>query len=290
MALSFGGGVYSWASGQVIGLFCCSGCLWILFGLQQATAFWTTKNDRILPVHVLLSGEMWLLILQIGCPISIMFITVYYIPLYFQFIRGETAIRSAVDSLPFLITLVATILVSGRLIGTFGYYKTWFIAGSTLALVMSICLYKTEVNTSHGKIYGYIIIGGIGSGLYMMNAGPIMSTIVPAEHVADTGTIFGAVDVVSSSISVAIANSIFLNRATDNIQSILPHIPRSHVQEAIAGVGASITEGLSAHETDLVLEAIMDAIKSVWIQVIATACLSFVLSLLMRNQKLGRLP
>lgn len=288
MALSFGGGAYSWASGQVIGLFCCSGSLWILFGLQQGTAIWTTKDDRILPIHVLLSVEMWVLIMQIGCPISIMFITVYYIPLYFQFVRGETAIRSAVDSLPFLITLVAAMLLSGRLIGTFGYYKTWFIAGSALALVMSICLYNTEVNTSHGKIYGYIIIGGIGIGLYMMNAGPIMSTIVPAEHVADVGTIFGAVDVLSGSIGVAITNSIFLNKATDNIQSILPHVPRSDVQDAIAGVGASITAGLSAHQTNLVLQAIMDAIKSAWIQLIATACLSFMLSLLMRNQKLGR--
>jgi MFS family permease len=34
MAVSFGGVTYEWSSGQTIGLFCCSGVLFILLGLQ----------------------------------------------------------------------------------------------------------------------------------------------------------------------------------------------------------------------------------------------------------------
>jgi hypothetical protein len=33
MAVSFGGVTYEWNSGQTIGLFCCSGVLFILLGL-----------------------------------------------------------------------------------------------------------------------------------------------------------------------------------------------------------------------------------------------------------------
>ena len=289
MAVSFAGALYSWNSGAVIGLFCASGILWIIFGIQQATATFTTEEDRTLPIHILRSWEMWILIVQTGCSISILFITIYYIPLYFQFVRGESAIRSAVDLLPFLVTSVSAMLISGHLITSFGYYKLWFMAGSSLALIMSVCLYTTEIDTSHGKIYGYLILGGVGTGMYAMNAGPIMSGIVAKEHIADASTVFGCVDTLCGAFSVAVANSIFVNRATDSIQKLLPDTPRATVQEAIAGVGASLTDQLPAPLRAAILQAGLDAIRDVWIQMIATAALSFVLSLFLRNRKLSEL-
>ena len=289
MAASFGGALYSWNSGAVIGLFCCSGILWLIFGIQQATASFTTEKDRILPIHVLQSWEMWILIFQTGCSISVLFITIFYIPLYFQFVRGESAIRSAVDLLPFLVTSVSAMLISGRLISSFGHYKLWFIAGSSLALIMSVCLYTTEIETSHGKIYGYLILGGVGTGMYAMNSGPVMSGIVAKEHVADASTVFGCVDTLCGAFSVGIANSIFVNRATDSIQKLLPDTPRATVQEAIAGVGASLTNQLPSPLKAAILQAGLDAIRDVWIQMIATAALSFILSLFLRKRKLSEL-
>jgi MFS family permease len=289
MAVSFGGALYSWNSGAIVGLFCCSGVLWIVFGIQQATATFTTKEDRILALHILHSLEMWILIIQTGCSIGMLFITIYYIPLYFQFVRGESAIRSAVDLLPFLFTSVSAMLISGRLITNFGYYKLWFIAGSSLALIMSVCLYTTEIDTSHGQIYGYLILGGVGTGLYAMNAGPVMSAIVAKEHVADASTVFGCVDTLSGAFAVGITNSIFINRATNSIQKLLPSTPRATVQEAIAGVGASLTDKLPPSLRIAVLQAALDAIKDAWVQMIATATLSLILSFFLRNRKLSEL-
>ena len=152
MAISFGGALYPWTYRGSIGLFCCSGALWIAFSVQQATSTFTTKEDRILPIHVLRSKEMWNLIFQTGCPIRILYIAIYYIPLYSQFVRGESAIRYAVDLPSFLSTSIFAMLVSGRLIREFGWYKLWFTTGSGLAFIMSTCLYKTDIDTSHGKI------------------------------------------------------------------------------------------------------------------------------------------
>ena len=286
MILSFGDALYSWNSGAIIGLFCCSGVLWIAFGIQQATSFLTSKEDRILPLHILHSLEMWILIIQIGCSIGILFITIYYIPLYFQFVRGESAIQSAVDLLPFLFSSVTTMLISGRLIASFGYYKLWFITGSSLALIMSVCLYTTDINTSHGKIYGYLILGGVGTGLYAMNAGPVMAAIVQKEHVADASTIFGCVDTLCGAFAVGITNCIFVNRASENVQAVLPNTPRAIVQEAIAGVGASLTNTLPLPLKTAVLEAVLDAIKGAWLQMIATAALSLGLAIGLTNRKL----
>ena len=289
MAVSFGGALYSWNNRVIVGLFCCSGVLWITFGIQQASATFTTKEDRILPLHILHMWEMWILIFQTGCSISMLFMTIYYIPLYFQFVRGESAIRSAVDLLPFLFSTVSAMLLSGCLITKFSSYKLWFITGSSLALIMSVCLYTTEINTSHGTIYGYLILGGVGTGLYAMNAGPVMSAIVAKEHIADASTVFGCVDTLCGAFSVGVANSIFVNRASDSIQKLLPSTSRATVQELIAGVGASLTNELSPPLRIAVLQAVLAAIKDVWVQMIGTAALSFVLSLFLRNERLSRL-
>lgn len=287
MAMLFGGALYTWGNGRIIGLLCCSGVLWIFFSIQQATATFTTTEDRIVPIDILRSWEMWVLIIQTGCAISMLFITIYYIPLYFQFVRGESAIRSAVDLLPFLFTSVFAMLISGRLMTILSYYKPWFITGSSLALIMSVCLYTTEVDSSHGKIYGYLILGGVGTGVYAMNAGSVMLAIVAKENMVAASTIFGCVDIISSVFSVGVANSVFVNRASNSIQRILPSTPRTIVQEAITGVGASLADRLPPLVKAAVLQAILNAIKDAWIQMIATAALSFVLSCFLRNQKLS---
>lgn len=51
MAVSFGGVMYQWKSGSIIGLSCCSGVLFILFGVQQAYSIFTTPARRIFPVE-----------------------------------------------------------------------------------------------------------------------------------------------------------------------------------------------------------------------------------------------
>ena len=232
---------------------------------------------------------MWNLIFQMSCSISMLFITIFYSPLYSQFVRGESAIRAAVDLLPFLLTSVTAMLVSGRLITSSGYYKLWFIAGSGLSLISFSCLYTIEADTTYGKIYGYLAIGGIGTGLSAMNAGAVMSAIVAKEDAADAGTVFGCVDTVCGAISVAVANCIFVNRATDGIQAILPGTPRVVVQQAIAGVSASLTNQASPEVRSRIIQAALDAIADVWLQLIATAAVSFVFSFLLRNQKLKHL-
>ena len=285
-ALSFAGAIHPWSSPRIIGLLCSTGILWSSLAVQQAATIFTTKEDRILPIHILSSWEMWNLIFQMSCSISMLFITIFYTPLNSQFVRGQSALRSAIDLLPFLLTCVTAMLVSGWLISSVGYYKLWFIAGSGLSLISFSCLYTIEVDTPYGKIYGYLILGGIGTGLYAMNAGAVMSATVAKQDAADAATIFGCVDTICGAIAVAVANCVFVNRATDSIQVILPETPRHAVQQAIAGVGASLTNEASPEVRARILQAARDAIADVWLQLIVTAAVSFVFSFLLRNKKL----
>lgn len=61
MAISFGGTIYLWDSGETIGLFVTSAVLFVLFGLQQTFCILTTENDRIFPVQFMMNKDMLLL-------------------------------------------------------------------------------------------------------------------------------------------------------------------------------------------------------------------------------------
>lgn len=61
MAISFGGTIYLWGSGETIGLFVTSAVLLVLFGIQQTFCILTTEDDRIFPVQFMLNKDMLLL-------------------------------------------------------------------------------------------------------------------------------------------------------------------------------------------------------------------------------------
>lgn len=61
MAISFGGTIYLWGSGETIGLFVTSAVLFVLFALQQTFCILTTEDDRIFPVQFMLNKDMLLL-------------------------------------------------------------------------------------------------------------------------------------------------------------------------------------------------------------------------------------
>jgi MFS family permease len=61
MAISFGGTIYLWGSGQTIGLFVTSGVLFILFAFQQTLCIWTTPEERIFPVQFARNRDMLML-------------------------------------------------------------------------------------------------------------------------------------------------------------------------------------------------------------------------------------
>lgn len=278
-ALSLPGSLYDWKNGWVIGLFVTAGTLWILFCLQQVYAIFTSEKARVVPIHILKSVEMGILLFQVFCPIGILFVVVYYAPLYFQLVRGETVLQSAIHILPFLIAVVVFMLISGRLIIILDHYKLWFIAGGIFTLTGSVGLYLVDLNTPIGAVFTYLVLVGVGVGSWIMNAGPVMAAKVHDEHVKDTGTIFGFVDTASGALLTAVADCLFINRVTDTLQAVLVDTSRQSVQRALIGVDTELISGLSDSQQEKALQAVLDSMKNVWILAMSTTSVALVLAM-----------
>jgi hypothetical protein len=122
MGLTFGGDSWEWSDGRTIATFVVSGSLLFLTFIQQRFAIFTTPETRMSPPGYLLKNRSQILLnIQTAATVTNIFVPLYYIPLYFQFVHGDTAIKAAVRLLPFILLLVATNMASGYLLPTIGY-------------------------------------------------------------------------------------------------------------------------------------------------------------------------
>lgn len=156
MAINFGGTLYNWNSGRIIALFIVAGVLLVAFGIQQWFAWLTTPTDRMFPVHLLKIKEANLLfVAAAGCNAA-GFLPIYYIPIYFQFTRGDTALDAAVRLLPLIILLSATIIANGYFMSKLGYYQPWYLIGGALALAGNValcrCMIRRMIYSAHPRI------------------------------------------------------------------------------------------------------------------------------------------
>lgn len=92
LALQFGGHDFAWKSSQVIGLFCGSGAtfiLWFIWNYHQG-------NDGLLPFPVIKRQAIWASGANYTFVMSNLLVTAYFIPVYFQAVKGVEAITSGV--------------------------------------------------------------------------------------------------------------------------------------------------------------------------------------------------
>ncbi|KAL1988061.1 hypothetical protein VTN96DRAFT_1092 [Rasamsonia emersonii] len=283
MAINFGGALYPWNSGQTIALFAVSIVLFIVFGIQQGMTIFTNTSDRLFPCQFLRNINAVLLYICASAVNTAGFIPIYYVPLYFQFTRGDDAIRAAVRLLPLIVVLSAAILANGHLMSRFSYFQPWYIFGSVLALIGGVLLSRIKPDTSEAKIYGFEILVGIGTGCFIQAGYAVIQAVVPAAEMAYA---ISFMMIGGIAFGLAIAGAVFINDAIAGLSALLPDVSRAELQLAISGTSGAyfraLPEGLRAQSLDI----IVGAIQKVFIPVYVGAAVSLVLSVCFTQRKL----
>lgn len=284
MAISFGGALYSWNSAKIIGLFVCSGVLWILFGLQQV--FWVSPETRLFPLEFLKSYEQIILFIQTTSAITCAIVPVYFIPLYFQFVFGDSAIKAGVRLLPFVCIMVFAVISNGIIMGIIGYYMPWYLVGGILVVVGSALMHTIKLDTSPSAIYGYSAVMALGTGLFSQASFPVSQAKVAPSAVSASTAFISCAQISGIALSLTISNSIFLNEATHKISDILPTANIGVIQQAITGAGGPFFQTLTPSEKVSVQKALVSTIGNVYIMIIAAGALTTVLSVFMKRERL----
>ncbi|KAL8858174.1 MAG: hypothetical protein Q9178_005351 [Gyalolechia marmorata] len=282
MAINFGGSTYPWNSGRIIGLFVTSGVLFILFGTQQGMAILTTKDRRIFPVEFLKRRIMLILFAETACASTATFLPIYFIPLFFQLIRGDSALEAGVRLLPYVVFLVVACVANGAIMSFQGYYFPWYVIGGAFNVTGAALMYTIDYYSSTARIYGYSILVAIGAGAFVQTSFSVAQAKVKPHMIPLAIGFITAGQIGGVTISLAIANSVFLNKSSQGILAILPEIPKEQVRAAISGAGSAFLSSLDEATRKGVLLAIVDAMQNVYILNIVAGALALVLCLGMK--------
>ncbi|GCB27869.1 vacuolar basic amino acid transporter 5 [Aspergillus awamori] len=284
MLLGFGGVVYSWDSGQMIGLYVATAVLWIMFALQQK--FHLLTSDRIFPVQFFKDPLVVGLWIWTIVAISDIVVTIYTLPLFFQFVLHDSSMRSAVYTLPFVASVVVSAGISGGLLVKFPWYKCWFIWASVLLLISNGLLSSIHTHTSRATICGYTIIQGFGVGPVIQLGYTVGQLKRPQAARKDVTAFFSCAQMGGLALSLGIATSVLVNHATEEISHILPNVPLSEIRGAIDGVGSSVFATLTEQVRDQVTNAVTQSVASVFYLNLFGAGLGFLIALPLKFDKL----
>ena len=162
LALSWGGTQYAWTSGTIIGLFVGSLVSLVVFVVVEARAV-----DPVLPLRLFRSSVFSVCVVLAFIVGFAMLGAMTFLPTYLQYVKGVSATSSGLQTLPLVIGLLLTSIVSGTIVGRTGRYKIFPVAGS---LVMAVGLYllsRLDAHTAYWVMAIDMVVLGAGIGLCM---------------------------------------------------------------------------------------------------------------------------
>jgi EmrB/QacA subfamily drug resistance transporter len=227
LATQLGGNDYPWSSWQIIGLFVLGALVVAGFGLREATA-----PEPILPL-----GLFRLQIFSVANVVAFvsgvaMFGALAFLPQYLQLVHGVSATESGLLLLPLLVGLLAMSISSGLYISRTGKYRWFPLAGTIIVTAGLVLLARLGAHTSLLLVCLYILIFGLGLGLFMQVLTLVVQNAVPMRQmgVATSSVTF------FRSMGGAIGASALGAVLTAGIAAELPaFLPRS----VLAGAGSS---------------------------------------------------
>ncbi|KAI1027666.1 hypothetical protein LB504_011620 [Fusarium proliferatum] len=268
LTLQWGGTKYPWSSGKVIGPLVLSTVLLAAFvAVQVWKGDKATVPPRIIRQRTLVSASVFTLLLS-----AAYFAIVFYIPIWFQAIKGVSAIKSGIMCLPMILSVVIFSLVAGGGVTAIGHYVPFAYASSILTAIGAGLITTFETDTSHLKWIGYQFLfgAGVGCGIQL---GIIASQVVLQEADIPTGTaIITLCQMLGGAISISAAQSIFGNLLGHGISQTV-----GENLNIVTQVGATdLKDVVDPRFYARVLEAYNSALTESWYLSVALAALSIV--------------
>ncbi|OGE48534.1 hypothetical protein PENARI_c028G12193 [Penicillium arizonense] len=269
LALQWGGTTYSWSNGRIIALFVLAGILVIIFLIiqikRQENAMIPTRIIRMRPI----AFSSIFMVLFAGAYFTI----VYYLPIWFQAIKGASAVNSGIMCLPLMLSMVIFSFVTGGGVTATGRPEPFFYFAAILSVVGAGLMTTFEVTTGHPNWIGYQVL--LGSGVGMGIQLPIIAAqaALAAPDIPIGTAIVTFCQTFGGAIFVSVSQALFANRLRSGILDTVPAVRPDIVRQIGATNLDSVIDG---GHMPAVKRVYNEALVSAWYLAVALFALSIV--------------
>ncbi|PGG97620.1 hypothetical protein GX51_07252 [Blastomyces parvus] len=289
LAFTMAGSQWAWKDGRTIATFVVFGVVLVLYILQQYFAFTTTPSRRAFPVHLLRDRTQVLLYIATAAGTTTLFVVVYYIPIYFQFVNNDKALMAAVRLLPFIVIAIGVNLVSGIFLHFIKLYKVIYIIASVFLIAGGgpLMVYLDPTSTT-GVIYGLTILVAVGTGLSMVTGYTISTLTVKPEDTGAGLSLQNVSQIGGQVIALAVASQIYQSTAIKGLSVALSGkgFSQAEIQGAVAGAQSVLFESLDGELRDKGIMSITSAMQMTFVMVPVAGAVMLIAAVCMKNEKL----
>ena len=205
-----------------------------------------------------------------------MFGTLLLIPLYYQTVRGASALEAGLLLAPQGLGAMITMPLAGRLTDRYGPSK-WAAFGIPLLVVGLAPFAFVEADTPYTLLCGFSFVAGLGMGLAMMPTMTAAMQAVPPPAIARTSTAMNIIRQSGASIGTAVLSVLLASAITDKLGG--------------GGEGGlEAAHGISEAQRAQIAEPLSEAFAQTFVWGLVLMALAFVPALYMALAKPSRKP
>lgn len=273
LALQWGGTNYAWSDGRIIALLVLFVVLIAAFVVIQ---WWQQENATIRP-RVFLQRSIASGFVYAVCVGAGMISLGYFVPIWFQAIKGFSAVKSGILTLPYILGLVAGSIFGGGGVTKLGYYTPFMIASSCIMSIGAGLMTTWNVNTNHDKYIGYQVLFGFGQGMGMQQPSLAAQAVLAKIDVPVGASLMFVGQALGGAVFVPVAQNVFSRKLVKELTGITD-LSRS----AILRTGATdFRANVPAQDVGRVLVGYNKAVVATFWVVLGVTCFSLLPSSLM---------
>lgn len=273
IAFSWAGTKYPWNSGPVIAPIVAFTILMVAFLYNQVRR----GDAATLPMHILKRRSVIAGFVFVVASNSTGNVLEYYLPTYYQVVRGFSPAQSGYMMLPFIIAGTIGALVHGFGTSKLGYYAPFMLLASVVMPVAAGLMTTVKVNTGTVQLVAYTALSGLGYGIGFSGPQNAVQTILPADDVPLGTSLMLFAQSFGPAVAIAVAQVLFIDQLSTKLSPLVSGLKGANIQNI--GLSQIVAEILPEN-VDEALVAIDKSLSHTWYLVVGLACATMVGSLL----------
>ncbi|OHW95328.1 major facilitator superfamily transporter [Colletotrichum incanum] len=257
IALQWGGTKYSWSDGRVWGCLVCSEVL-VAFLL---VSLWVNRDDAVIPPRLLRDRAVLGGVLLISWLSAALFTHVFFLPFYFQVVRGLSATASGLRILAYLGAMALAGVVAGGAMSPrrgLSHHRPYAWVGAGLMHILF-------VDSGSGMVVGFQLLSGAALGVaWQVPYVAVQRSEMRSGDAAIANALIAFSNSFGAALGISVAQNIFASTLARGLAA-LPGLDPGQVNAlANAGQAARLRDPdfMAPELLALVLQVFNDAITS----------------------------
>ncbi|RFU34755.1 hypothetical protein B7463_g1535, partial [Scytalidium lignicola] len=274
LGLEWGGDTYPWNSSTVIGLLCGGLAAFACLG-----GWFVYKGDSaLIPPRLMKNRINLALFLTAFLQSGGVYTASYWLPIWFQGIKGASPLSSGIRILPMVISQFITSIICGALVQKTGYYLPEVVGGNALVAAGAALMSTMKPDTTEGQWIGYQILLELGGVTAIQTNIPPEDASIGASYVMFSQYLGGA-------IFASIAKTVFTSSIRPALLKYAPSVNSNFLVDS--GV-TNLRDVIPAKDLSGALLAYNEAVDHVFDVQLATACGALVAGFFVGWRKVSR--